>query len=244
VRLLVPADLRLSDSLEDSLVGFRLEDPVDFDEWAERKLEQLRLYLDRQTFNRLWCEQMIDAIAQVQGQSMLVAQARAEPAVLRHFAISPDAFHTVFVAIDRPRNARIGDSFDFTVHQHDAENGTMLGGSTYQVQIVPEPDVAEALNLRVWGKRWWFLGYEVVYVRVTDEDGTALGPADGAEVGLYMHSQGGIEGELRPMRYHGGWHTFWLRVNKLPHLRAGVVKVTAVARVRDREARKTEVIRF
>ncbi len=109
---------------------------------------------------------------------------------------------------------------------------------------MPEPDVAEAVNLRVWGRRWPFLGYEVVYVRVTDEDGTALGPADGAEVGLYMHSQGGIEGELRPMRYHSSWHTFWLRVNKLPHLRAGVVKVTAVARVRDREARKTEVIQF
>lgn len=244
VRLMVPEDLRLTKSLDQSLVGLRLEDAIDFDEWAEKKLEQLDYYLEKRLFNALWCKQMIEAINKVRGQPMLLAETTKEPAILRHVMMHPDEFHTIFVAINRPQEARIGDNYEFTIYQRDVERETMWGGSTYQVQIVPEPDVEEKLYLKIWGKRWWFRGYEVVFVRVFDEDGAILGSGEGAEVGLFIHTNRGIEGKLRPMRYHRGWRAFWLRVNLLPHLRVGVVKVTAVARAQDREARKTETIRF
>ncbi len=244
VRLMIPEDLRLVNPLEESLDGFYLEDAVGFDEWAEKKLEQLHLYLEKKLFDPLWCEQTIEAIHRVDKRLMLVAETNKKPVALCHFVVPPKEFYTVFVAVDRPEEARIGDSFDFTIHQRDVEKEMMLGGSAYQVQIVPEPDVEEKLYLRIWGRRWAVRGYEIVNVRLTDEEGTILTPADGAEVGLYMHSQRGVEGELWPMRYHRGWRSFWRQVDHLPHLRAGVVKVTAVARVQDREARKTKTIRF
>jgi hypothetical protein len=46
------------------------------------------------------------------------------------------------------------------------------------------------------------------------------------------------------MKYHQRWRAFWLGVDRLPHLSPGVVKMTAVARVQDSQARKTEVIQF
>ena len=244
VRLVVPERLPLVDGLEDSLSGFYLEDPIDFDEWAERKWEQLHLYLEKGMFNPLWTEQMLEAIEMTRGMPMLVAETTEKPVTLRRFLVQPDEFYTVFIGIDRPENARIGDSFEFTVYQHGVEQEMVLGGSTFQVQIVPEPDVEEKLYLTIKGTRWWLSDYEIVSVRLTDEEGRTLSPDDGAEVGLYMHTPHGIEGEPWPMRYHGGWRTFWLHVEKLPHMSPGVVKVTAVARVKDREARRTETIRF
>jgi hypothetical protein len=244
VRLVVPEHLPLVEGLEDSLVGFYLEDPSDFDEWAEKKLGQLHLYLEKGMFNPLWTEQMIEAIEKTRGMPMLVVETTEKPAALRQILVQSDEFFTVFIGIDRPEDARIGDSFEFTVYQREVEQEMPLGGSTFQVQIVPEPDVEEKLHITIKGTRWWLRGYEIVSVRLTNEAGEPLGPDEGAEVGLYMHTPYGIEGELWPMEYHGGWRTFWLRVEELPHLRPGVVKVTAVARVKDREARKTETIYF
>jgi len=244
VRLVVPENLRLMDGLEDSLVGFYLEDAGEFEEWAEKKLEQLHLYLEKGMFNPLWSKQMIEAIETTRGMPMLMAETTEKPVMLRQFLVQPEEFYTVFIGIDRPEDARIGDSFEFTVYQREVEKEMALGGSTYQVQIVPEPDVEEKLYLTIKGTRWWLRDYEVVSVRLTDEEGRTLGPDDGAEVGLYMHTPYGIKGKLWPMDYHGGWRTFWLRVEELPHMKPGVVKVTAVARVKDREARRTETIHF
>jgi hypothetical protein len=188
VRLLIPEDLRLIDGLEQSLVGFHLEDPSGFGEWADKKLEQLRLCLEGQIFNPLWCEQMIEAIQKVRGQPMLVADTNKEPTILQRFVVPPEALCTVFVAFDRPEDARIGDSFNFTVYHRDVEKEIMLGGSSYQVQIVPEPDVQEKLFLEIWGKRW----------RVTDQTGAYLTPDDGLEVELYAYSGLGIDGDRGP----------------------------------------------
>lgn len=244
VRLLIPGDLKLVNGLEGSLDGFHLEDPIDFGEWSDNKLGQLQHYLDRELFDPLWCKQMIEAIHQVHGQPMLVADTNKEPALLRRFVVPPDAFYTVFIAIDRPEDARIGDSFNFNVYQRDVEKETVLGGSTYQVQIVPEPDVEKKVFIEVLGKRWRLSGQETVYVRVTDEAGTVLTPDDDLRVELFAYSQLGVEGEPLTMGYHRAWRAFWLGVDRLPHLSTGVVKVTAKATVRETESRKTKVVQF
>ena len=244
VALLVPRDLKLQQSLDESLDGLRQEDPVGVEEWAKEQQARLKRYQEGKLFNPVWCKEMSEAIAKVRGQPMLVAEASQKLVRLRRFEIPANTFYTVFLAIHAPKEARIGDTFGFTVYQQEAEKRQVWGGSTYQVQIVPKPDVEEKLALKVWGRRALFFGWETVYVRVTDEHGKILGPEQGAQVGLYVHSQQGVEGELQAMRYHRGYRAFYLRVERLPHVNAGVVTVTAVARVGSQEARRTETIRF
>ena len=81
-------------------------------------------------------------------------------------------------------------------------------------------------------------------MKVTDERGNYLTPDDGAEVAVYLYSQQGVDNQLRPLKYHGGWESFWLRVDDLPHLSAGVVRVTAIAKVKNKESRRTQEIVF
>jgi len=244
VALLVPKDLKLQQRLDKSLDGLRQEDPVGVKEWAKEQQTQLERYQEDGLFNPVWCKEMSEAIAKVRGQPLLVAASSQTPVQLCRFEVPANTFYTAFLAIHGPKEARIGDSFVFHVYQQEADKQQVWGGSSYQVQIVPKPDVEEKLALKIWGHRALFFRWETVYVRVTDRQGKVLSPEQGAQVGLYMHSQQGVEGELQSMRYHRGYRAFYLRVERHPHVSAGVVKVTAVARVGSQEARKTETIRF
>jgi hypothetical protein len=47
------------------------------------------------------------------------------------------AFSTLFLAIERPAKARVGQTFALSVFQRDSETERILGGSTYRVEIVP-----------------------------------------------------------------------------------------------------------
>jgi hypothetical protein len=63
-------------------------------------------------------------------------------------------------------------------------------------------------------------------------------------VGAYLYNQQGVVDQLHALKYHGGWQSFYLRVDDLPHLSAGVIRLTAIAKVKDKEARKTQEIVF
>lgn len=244
VRLMIPKDMKLLDGLNQSLDGLRVEDARDFDAYAEKKLEQLARYTKAKTFNPKWCKQMTKAIRKMKGQQMLVVGTNREPAVLRRFVLPAEKSYVVFVAIDRPQTSRIGDIFNFNIYQRDSEQKTVIGGATCQVQIVPKPDTRRRLPLEITGKRSPTTGSETILVKVTDESGKYLTPAEGAEVGVYLYSQQGIDNQLHAMKYHGGWESFWLRVDDLPHLSAGVVRVTAIAKTKKTEARRTQEIVF
>jgi hypothetical protein len=244
VRLMIPKDMELLDGLNQSLVGLRVEEQKDFDEFADKKLEQLARYQKAKTFNPKWCQQMAQAIRKLKGQRVLFVGTNREPAVLRRIQLPADKSHTIFVAIDRPQTSRVGDLFNFNIYQRDSERKTVIGGATCQVQIVPRPDVEKRLASEVTGKRSPTTGSETLYVKVTDEKGNYLTPDDGAEVGAYLYNQQGVVDQLHALKYHGGWQSFYLRVDDLPHLSAGVVRVTAIAKVKNKEARKTQEIVF
>ncbi len=121
VRLMLPKDLKLLDGLEQSLSGLRVEEPLDFDAFAEKKIEQLARYKNAKTFNPKWCKQMSKSIRKLRGQKMLAVVTNREPAVLRRFVLPAEKSHTIFVAVDRPQTSRVGDVFSFNIYQRDSE---------------------------------------------------------------------------------------------------------------------------
>ena len=153
VRLMVPKDLKLLDGLDQSLSGLRVEEPLDFDAFAEKKIEQLARYKKAKTFNPKWCKQMSKSIRKLRGQKMLAVVTNREPAVLRRFVLPAEKSHTILVAVNRPQTSRVGDVFNFNIYQRDSERKSVTGGATCQVQIVPRPDSERRLPLEITGKR-------------------------------------------------------------------------------------------
>lgn len=137
VGLMIPHDLGLRDGLEKSLGGFRVEKAQGYDAWAKRKRRELALCLRKKLFDPLWCNQMDEAIRKLRGQPLLVVAKSRVPATLRRFLVPRGAFYTVFLAIERPGKARVGQAFEFSFFQRDSETQRTLGGSTYRVEIVP-----------------------------------------------------------------------------------------------------------
>jgi hypothetical protein len=56
---------------------------------------------------------------------------------IRRVLVPRGAFSTLFLAIERPAKARVGQTFALSVFQRDSETERILGGSTYRVEIVP-----------------------------------------------------------------------------------------------------------
>lgn len=104
-------------------------------------------------------------------------------------------------------------------------------------------DMEENVTLTLRGKRRASTGEEIIYVRATDEAGTAL-DVGVLKVELCVIDEAGAAGRLQTLRYNRGWRSFWLRADELPRGAGGGVRVMAMVSGENRRARKTQLIQF
>jgi hypothetical protein len=241
VRLLLPKDLKLRDPIDQSLVGLKRQEPIrGFDDYVKRKLALLKEQASRKVFEPKWCRDLARAVPKVQGQPVYLATDNKKPVELRRIVLSPGRYYTIFLAIDRPPNARIGSEIEFDVYQRDSEKGTPFGGSTYRVQIVKAPP--RRVRFDISGAR--ARAGEQVVVRLTDDAGNPLSPSDKVEVGLFAHDEHGPEDTMRRVPYNRTLKAWALASKRPAHTRLDAVKVTVLARLESQEQSETKTVLF
>jgi hypothetical protein len=77
---------------------------------------------------------LVDAMEKVESQKPLVL-AGGRRALIRSLPIARHDSYTMFLRIDPPPKARVGDQWTFDVTQTDAATGKLMGGSRYKVVI-------------------------------------------------------------------------------------------------------------
>jgi hypothetical protein len=84
-------------------------------------------------------DRLLRAMAMVADRRPVEVQA-SSTATLRKLAIAADAVHTIFLRIDPPPKAKVGEAWEFSIVQRDAVTGRVQGGADYSVRINrPQP---------------------------------------------------------------------------------------------------------
>jgi hypothetical protein len=145
VRMVLPR-VRLDGDLLQALEGLQeAGDADDFERWAKAQRERL---LDGQRgehpYDPVFVGQQVDEIDDVlAGHVALLADDGARSVAVRGVVMAPGASHTVFLLFDRPPGFPTGLAFPVEVVQLDAERGTVLGGLSSRVELVPEPPLGD-----------------------------------------------------------------------------------------------------
>lgn len=240
IRLAVPADVELSGGLEEAVDGFTVEGPDAHAEWARAQAERLRSWLRDERFDLEWTKRQLEALEGLEDRPSLALES-GKSARLRGIRIGPDETRTVFVGVEPPADARVGDAFDLVIEQAQAGRKP-VGGSTYRVTVVPEPDTEDGIGFKLWGSRGRLS--ETVWLAFDRRAPVREGVRDRARVTAFAHSQRGVHPEQWPMTYDERRGAYFLRVESLPHLSVGAVRLTIEADVDGRVTRQTETIRI
>jgi hypothetical protein len=54
--------------------------------------------------------------------------------------MEPNSYHTIFLVLDRPKDGRIGQSYELEFNQIDVRREMVIGGLSVRVELVPEPN--------------------------------------------------------------------------------------------------------
>ncbi|HVG32365.1 MAG TPA: hypothetical protein VM911_04770, partial [Pyrinomonadaceae bacterium] len=121
------------------------KDSKDLRRWAKDHAEKVsRTQKAKTKYHRGWAQDRVkDLERAVETGQFLEAKSRQRMGVNR-ILMEPDTYHTVYLAFDRPPNARVGQAFDVEVQQTDARSEKVIGGITVRVELVPEPKKARS----------------------------------------------------------------------------------------------------
>jgi hypothetical protein len=139
ISLVLPDTLEVKGGLEKALVGFtrhkdtRSKDKLE--DWQERHRRELGEMLKHGRYNYRKAEMMLRALEEVRQQPLPVAQPGAVCEV-RGLQLRAGEAYTAFLATQRPEKVELGDRFRFRVLQRQSGRKTVIGGSTYEVQIL------------------------------------------------------------------------------------------------------------
>jgi hypothetical protein len=139
ISLVLPDTLEVKGGLEKALVGFtrhkdtRSKDKLE--DWQERHRRELGEMLKHGRYNYRKAEMMLRALEEVRQQPLPVAQPGAVCEV-RGLQLRAGEAYTAFLATQRPKKIELGDRFRFRVLQRQSGRKTVIGGSTYEVQIL------------------------------------------------------------------------------------------------------------
>jgi hypothetical protein len=206
MRVYVP-EMELDGDLEALVDGMRLTDDIDaFEEWAETY--QNRVEQDYDVYDRRWSRDRLDEVERVldAGVALDVEGRRREEASLRGVVLEPGDHHTLFLAIERPEDEDVGRSFDVAVEQYDQEGDELVGGLDIRVDLVPEPEIEDEVELEVKIHRWLW-GYSVIRARLVDGAGRSMTPENDVAVEALL-LDGSRPVQKRRLRWHGGWNSF------------------------------------
>ena len=215
-RLYLPP-LRLDGEIRELIDGFyQEEDFADFKTWAARQGQLIREnQRSEHPYHKLWAEQQIEDVERAMQTGYMLAGGGKRQLALRRIVMEPATYHTVFLVLDRPQDARVGEWFELSVVQSDVKREEILGGQDLRVEIVPEPDVrppdgrvheqtgvqfrgtVPAGRTRKWFTHGWPAEWHVIWTVVP----VSRGPA-GAQV----------RGQVQAERAADGTLTYWITV--------------------------------
>ena len=235
---LVTSGLRFDQGNEGPGRGLEPRDDLGtFQRWAQEHLDFLeRNQGSEMPYNRDFAWQRAkDVQAALEEGVAFVATGEEDEVSLGPIVMEPRSHHTLFLILERPEDARLGESFPIEVLQVDAKNGDVIGGLEVRVDFVEEPKL-EKYYLRLW--RTWRLKSALIRAQLFDSEGRAFTPRDGARIELTRVSDDGRIVRLREMRWHKAWQVYYL-VYKKPRL-SRRLELRAKASIGDREvARET-----
>jgi hypothetical protein len=139
IALVLPTHLKIRGGLEKALSGFKVEqrgrarDMIE--DWRERQDRELRKLIAHGRYNHAKSKAMIEALEGISEASLLVAE-RGIVAELRGLELDPRRSVAAFLATEPPAHAKLGDEWRFQLIKRAHQNRTILGGSTYSVQIL------------------------------------------------------------------------------------------------------------
>ncbi len=111
--------------------------------WIDTSLPQI----ERATWERGHSLEGFDrlrkAMELVRDQPSLFAQGRDGVSQLPRLPIGPRQQHSIFLAFEPPKGAKVGDSWDVTVVQRTSAGGDVVGGSLYRLVVRPARPVTD-----------------------------------------------------------------------------------------------------
>jgi hypothetical protein len=115
-------------------------DFTDFKRWAAAQETLIKKNQQgRHPYNKAFAKQRLADIAEVLKQEVMFVAGGRKLVGLRRIKLTPGEYRTLFVALDRPRDGRIGEHFDLQITQRNSEDRQVLGGLDLRIELQPEP---------------------------------------------------------------------------------------------------------
>jgi hypothetical protein len=127
--------------LKRSSRGFRIE--RDFDQyrvWSEWQVRQIgRNQRGRQPWNRDFAKQRLANIERILAAEAMLTVDNTEVAELRNIDCCREGYVEMYLLLERPPKAKVGQTFPLEIVQLDAERKEVIGGLSARVAITEEP---------------------------------------------------------------------------------------------------------
>jgi hypothetical protein len=103
--------------------------------WFEKHSRDAKRLYHEGKYRREEFDILLRAMKLVASRPLIEPKKRGISTTLSALPIRPNDRHSIFMRIDPPKGARVGDSWTFTVIQRDSATGQVQGGSDYSVRI-------------------------------------------------------------------------------------------------------------
>jgi hypothetical protein len=134
LRFFAPEEL-LSDEVLDQQQEFEVTwDPV-VKEWFTQHSKEAKQLVAEGKYSEAEYDRLVRAMTLVADRPMVAPREGTSAATLFKIPITGQGQHTIFFRIDPPEEAEIGQSWNFSMIQRDAEQDVIQGGGTYSVRI-------------------------------------------------------------------------------------------------------------
>jgi hypothetical protein len=238
VDLLLPKGIELADKAM-ALEGWEVHESRSVEAWAERTMGFLEESLKKGRFNAARTKERIEQIHRAANQPLLTWSRKKGDAVLPGVIIKEGKSATVFLAIHRPKNGTIGDSWKIGLSQRiPSKEEPIEGGSVWQIQVVPPPDHLDPklpFKRRVITRRQ----RKLLEVVVLGQYGKPLRSSKDTAVLAVFYQKNGATGTVEPLRFNKTRFVFELPLADLPQIAQGELRLTLVVRRRELESRET-----
>lgn len=135
IDVVLPKKLYPAGSEKDRLKDFRVLSNKPVQAWVDsHRKDAQRIHWEAQ-YSEVAFQKLNKAMELVAAQPLLHANGKNGVTALPGITLKASDRHTIFLRITPPKDAKIGDAFDFNVEQRDPESNKVLGGSTYRVVI-------------------------------------------------------------------------------------------------------------
>ena len=224
-----PADFRI--------VGGHLLEAGYFDEQLHRHRASLARLLDQSRFDANWTKLAAAALEEFVGGPAIRFEppemvARGSLRALRNLAAP-----RVLLAFEPPKDFSVGDQWDMHLIQVEPEHRTFIGGSTYRCRVALLPDDEREIRLKVTRE----IREDATLLEIRPhENSSGSKPFCGSESENVQVVEFSTSGPRLPrsLEWDAGRKAYWLEIPRLG-ARAGIRRVTVVARAGGFEGRKT-----